>query len=161
MHNIEGLDQVDTTYVRFINTGFDAISGIRGRLRGTDGEVIGLADRMLFASLVAPSPDWFVGLSEFSLLDERSRWIDDTGDMNLPVWDAGTETGNRFSLAGTATDPPEPFGRFNVLHNGFKAPLAPPFLLAGHRSTRSNRPCRPCRCVQQPPIRWTRPASRP
>ena len=67
-----------------------------------------------FASMVAPSPDWFVGLSEFSLLDSRGRWIDDTGHMNLPVWDAGTETGERFSLSGTATIPPQPVGRLTV-----------------------------------------------
>lgn len=61
-----------------------------------------------FGSMVAPSPDWFVGLSEFPLLDSGGRWIDDTGDMGLPAWDAGTETGNQFSLNGTATNPPEP-----------------------------------------------------
>lgn len=60
-----------------------------------------------FASMIAPSPDWFVGLSEFSLLDDEGRWIEDTGDMGLPAWDAGTETGNRFSLDGRATDPPQ------------------------------------------------------
>lgn len=61
-----------------------------------------------FASMVAPSPDWFLGLSEFSLLDNVANWIDDTGHMGLPAWDAGTETGNRFSLNGRATNPPEP-----------------------------------------------------
>ena len=60
-----------------------------------------------FASMIAPSPDWFVGLSEFSLLDDEGRWLEDTGNMGLPAWDAGTETGNRFSLAGRPTDPPQ------------------------------------------------------
>ena len=60
-----------------------------------------------FASMVAPSPDWFVGLSEFSLLDDEGRWVEDTGDMGLPAWDAGTETGNRFSLDGRPTIPPQ------------------------------------------------------
>lgn len=67
-----------------------------------------------FASMVAPSPDWFVGLSEFSLLDKHGGWIGDTGHMNLAVWDAGTETGNRFSLSGTATNPPQPIGRLTA-----------------------------------------------
>lgn len=58
-----------------------------------------------FGSMIAPSPDWFVGLSEFPLLDGDGRWIEDTGDMGLPAWDAGTETGNQFSLSGTATNP--------------------------------------------------------
>ena len=61
-----------------------------------------------FGSMVAPSPDWFVGLSEFPLLDSEGRWIEDTGDMGLPAWDAGTETGNQFSLSGTATNPAQP-----------------------------------------------------
>ncbi|MYD01312.1 MAG: hypothetical protein F4109_04280 [Gammaproteobacteria bacterium] len=61
-----------------------------------------------FASMVAPSPDWFVGLSEFPLLDKHGGWVGDTGHMNLAVWDAGTETGNRFSLSGTATNPHQP-----------------------------------------------------
>ncbi|MCY3813610.1 MAG: spondin domain-containing protein [Gammaproteobacteria bacterium] len=61
-----------------------------------------------FASMIAPSPDWFVGLSEFSLLDDEGRWVEDTGDVGLSAWDAGTETGNRFSLDGRATDPPQP-----------------------------------------------------
>lgn len=67
-----------------------------------------------FASMVAPSPDWFVGLSEFSLLDKHGGWVGDTGHMNLAVWDAGTETGNRFSLNGTATNPPQPIGRLTA-----------------------------------------------
>ena len=61
-----------------------------------------------FGSMVAPSPDWFVGLSEFSLLDAEGHWIEDTGPMPLPVWDAGTETGSRFSLNGQPTIPQEP-----------------------------------------------------
>ena len=61
-----------------------------------------------FASMVAPSPDWFLGLSEFSLLDNEGRWIEDTGHMGLPAWDAGTETGTEFSLNGRPTNPPEP-----------------------------------------------------
>lgn len=61
-----------------------------------------------FGSMIAPSPDWFVGLSEFPLLGGEGRWIEDTGDMGLPAWDAGTETGTEFSLSGTATNPPQP-----------------------------------------------------
>ena len=60
-----------------------------------------------FASMIAPSPDWFVGLSEFALLDDEGRWVEDTGDVGLSAWDAGTETGNRFSLDGRDTDPPQ------------------------------------------------------
>ena len=67
-----------------------------------------------FASMVAPSPDWFVGLSAFSLLDHQGGWIKDTGHMNLAVWDAGTETGNQFSLNGTATNPPQSIERLTA-----------------------------------------------
>ena len=59
-----------------------------------------------FASMVAPSPDWFVGLSEFSLLDDEGRWVEDTGDMGLPTWDAGTETGKPVQPRWPSHHPP-------------------------------------------------------
>ena len=59
------------------------------------------------ATMVAPSPDWFVGLSSQSLLDESGDWIQ---HMEIPVHplDAGTEEGSRFSLNNPASSPHEP-----------------------------------------------------
>jgi Spondin_N len=55
-------------------------------------------------SMVAPSPDWFVGVSDLSLRDE-SGWIEYLS-VDLIPWDAGTEDGNTFTLSNPATNPP-------------------------------------------------------
>ena len=48
--------------------------------------------------MVAPSPDWFVGVSGLPLLDDRwARWLR-SHEVNLYPWDAGTEDGSEFSL---------------------------------------------------------------
>jgi hypothetical protein len=42
-----------------------------------------------FATMIAPSPDWFVGLSQFSLKNEAGNWLDAVS-LELPAYDAGT-----------------------------------------------------------------------
>ena len=69
--------------------------------------------RLTLTSMVAPTPDWFVGVSGLRLLDDRG--LDDRGrwlrsqTVNLYPWDAGTKddvsANNGFSLAGADTDP--------------------------------------------------------
>ena len=56
--------------------------------------------------MVAPSPDWFVGVSGFSLLDAQADWLA-SQTVNLYPWDAGTEEGTEFSLTNAATSPQE------------------------------------------------------
>ena len=55
-------------------------------------------------TMIAPSPDWFVGVSGLSLLDARGRWLPRL-EVELFPYDAGTENGNRFSLSNPATVP--------------------------------------------------------
>ncbi|MCP3892621.1 MAG: elongation factor Ts [Desulfobulbaceae bacterium] len=55
-------------------------------------------------SMIAPSPDWFVGVSGLSLKDSNGNWIRKL-IVNLVPWDAGTENGSSFSLSNTATSP--------------------------------------------------------
>ncbi len=57
-------------------------------------------------SMVAPSPDWFVGVSGLSLRDEAG-WIPALSVDLLP-YDAGTESGNRFRLGNSPSNPHEP-----------------------------------------------------
>ncbi len=45
-----------------------------------------------FVSMVAPSPDWFVGISGFSLLDGEGTWKVHE-EISLEVYDAGTDLG--------------------------------------------------------------------
>ena len=54
-------------------------------------------------SMIAPSPDWFVGVSGLSLLDENG-WIPNLL-VDLTPWDAGTENGFSFDLFNLATNP--------------------------------------------------------
>ncbi len=62
--------------------------------------------RVTLLSMVAPSPDWFVGVSGLSLLDAQGNWLS-SQTVNLYPWDAGTEEGTEFSLTNSATSPQE------------------------------------------------------
>ena len=62
--------------------------------------------RITLLSMVAPSPDWFVGVSGLSLLDAGGNWLP-SRTVNLYPWDAGTEEGTGFSLSNAATSPQE------------------------------------------------------
>ena len=63
--------------------------------------------RITLVTMVAPSPDWFVGVSGLPLLNADGRWLR-SHEVNLYPWDAGTETGTEFSRGGTPTVPEEP-----------------------------------------------------
>ena len=55
-------------------------------------------------TMIAPSPDWFVGIAGLSLLDASGEWVT-SRTVNLYPWDAGTEEGTGFSLNNAATSP--------------------------------------------------------
>ncbi|MCO7189121.1 MULTISPECIES: spondin domain-containing protein [unclassified Pseudoalteromonas] len=57
-------------------------------------------------SMVAPSPDWFIGLESFPLFTDN-QWID-SQTIQLKVYDAGSDSGPRFSSTNQATSPAEP-----------------------------------------------------
>eukprot|EP00117_Sycon_ciliatum_P036399 scpid74791/ scgid27408/ Spondin-2; Differentially expressed in cancerous and non-cancerous lung cells 1; Mindin len=60
-------------------------------------------------SMIAPSPDWFVGVDSFSLCS-GSTW---TSSATIPLyaWDAGTDSGLTFGAANLPTSPPENIAR--------------------------------------------------
>ncbi len=60
--------------------------------------------RVTLVSMIAPSPDWFVGVSGLSMLDSSGEWKQ-SFTVNLYPWDAGTEEGTEFSLSNSATNP--------------------------------------------------------
>ena len=62
-------------------------------------------------SMVAPSPDWFVGVSDLSLRS-GNLWVT-TLTVDLHPYDAGTEEGSGFSLSNPATIPQEPIALIN------------------------------------------------
>ncbi len=53
---------------------------------------------------IAPSPDWFVGVSGLSLLDAQGDWLA-SHSADLFPYDAGTEEGTEFSLSNADTSP--------------------------------------------------------
>ncbi|MEM7482892.1 MAG: spondin domain-containing protein [Acidobacteriota bacterium] len=54
-------------------------------------------------TMIAPSPDWFVGLHGLPLFDE-GHWIE-TVEVPLPPYDAGTDSGVTFSSLDDPTNP--------------------------------------------------------
>lgn len=57
-------------------------------------------------SMLAPSPDWFVGVSGLDLV-ENGDWVAEKVVVLQP-WDAGTDSGATFSSADLRTSPAEP-----------------------------------------------------
>jgi hypothetical protein len=75
-------------------------------------------------TMVAPSPDWFVGVSSLGLF-ENNDWV---SSRTVTVWayDAGTDSGASYSSADQATSPREPISRisgFPFSNNGSVAPI--------------------------------------
>ena len=60
--------------------------------------------RVTLLTMIAPSPDWFVGVSGLTLVDAQGDWQASL-TVNLYPWDAGTEEGTEFSLSNPATSP--------------------------------------------------------
>ena len=60
-------------------------------------------------SMVAPSPDWFVGVNSLDLR-QNGEWRDNI-EIDLFAYDAGTEEGSTFSLSNPETNPAEPISR--------------------------------------------------
>jgi len=66
--------------------------------------------------MIAPSPDWFVGVSALALFED-GRWVGERR-IDLVPWDAGTDSGSTFTSPDQAT-PPQPISRIVT------APLSP------------------------------------
>ena len=74
--------------------------------------------------MIAPSPDWFVGVSGLSLY-ENGEWISQKV-VELVPYDAGTDSGVSYNSANLATANPEPISKIEVtlfLVNGDVPPL--------------------------------------
>jgi len=59
------------------------------------------------ASMVAPSPDWFVGVRDLSLFDNNAGDWHQTVTVQLAVYDAGSDSGAVFISGNADTQPPE------------------------------------------------------
>ena len=63
-------------------------------------------------SMIAPSPDWFVGVHGLALLED-AMWKDEIV-VQLFAYDAGTDSGVTYASANQATDPPVVIARIQV-----------------------------------------------
>ena len=75
-------------------------------------------------TMVAPSPDWFVGVSALSLF-ENGDWVREK-EVPLAPWDAGTDSGVTFLSPDRPTQPRHPIARITtppLAASGMAAPL--------------------------------------
>ena len=62
--------------------------------------------RVTLVTMIAPSHDWFVGVSGLPLVDSEGRWLG-SHTVSLYPWDAGTEDGTDFSLSPSVATSPQ------------------------------------------------------
>ncbi|XP_066589883.1 spondin-1 isoform X2 [Prorops nasuta] len=68
---------------------------------------------MSVVSKIAPSPDWFVGVSGLELCLVNCSWIEHK-ELNLYPYDAGTENGISYTSNASTTDPQDPIWRITT-----------------------------------------------
>jgi hypothetical protein len=71
-------------------------------------------------TMLAPSPDWFVGVTGLDLRDANGAWREEVV-VPLYVYDAGTDSGTTYTAPDEDTVPPEPIAQHTD----------PPFLVKG------------------------------
>ena len=79
--------------------------------------------RITLLSMIAPSPDWFVGVFALSLRDAEGGWVENL-TVDLFPWDAGTEEGDGLSFDNAATSPQGTITGFRGMGPFSDAPIA-------------------------------------
>lgn len=96
--------------LHYVQGGGIAVSpGSRGlELTATDTHAL-----VTLVSMIAPSPDWFVGTESLDLRDASGEW---RAEIRRPlyVWDAGTDSGPNYTSGDADTDPQEPIARIET-----------------------------------------------
>lgn len=64
-------------------------------------------DRVTLLTMIAPSPDWFVGVSGEPLRNESGEWLDEVV-VDLYPHDAGTDSAPDYQHNNTPTNPAQP-----------------------------------------------------
>ena len=80
--------------------------------------------RVTLVTMIAPSPDWFLGISGY-LLFRDGRWLEESL-VTLYAYDAGTDSGTTYTSPNQDTQPPETIFRINAspfIVNGNLVPL--------------------------------------
>lgn len=88
---------------------FDSLFGLPGASSTRRIDVDQSKPFITLISMIAPSPDWFVGVSGLPL-QSNGQWLQNLR-LELTPYDAGTEAGNGFSLSNSATSPTQAISR--------------------------------------------------
>ena len=78
--------------------------GAEAMKAGIDVEVNTNFSKVSIITMLAPSPDWFIGIDSLDLCDS-GKWRESWNVTMLPPWDAGTEEGTSFSISNPPTNP--------------------------------------------------------
>ena len=71
---------------------------------GVDVQVNANFSKVSIITMLAPSPDWFIGINSVDLCNS-GKWQESLDIAMLSPYDAGTEDGTTFSIDNNATDP--------------------------------------------------------
>jgi hypothetical protein len=77
---------------------------------------------LTLVSMIAPSPDWIVGINSVSLLDSEGNWIEEIV-IDLYPYDAGTDSGLDYSSPNMDTDPQDPISSLQGVMPFSTAPM--------------------------------------
>lgn len=69
---------------------------------------------LTLVSMIAPSPDWFVGVSGMPLMEEDGCWKESV-EVELIGYDSGTDSGATFTAPNADVTPHEPIGLIQEL----------------------------------------------
>lgn len=78
--------------------------GAVGELPNIQVQVTSNFSRVSLISMLAPSPDWFVGIDSHDLCD-NGQWRETWNVTMLPPYDSGTDSGQQFRSNDLATQP--------------------------------------------------------
>ncbi len=125
-----GKNPLETEIQNFISigTGNTLISG--GGINPSPGEVslefdiVSSHSMVSVVSMLAPSPDWFIAVSNINLI-ENNEWVT-SKTITVDIYDAGTDDGSTFSSPDFPTLPPLPIDKITtppLAVNNVVAPL--------------------------------------
>lgn len=77
---------------------------------------------LTLVSMIAPSPDWIVGINSISLLNSEGNWIEEIV-IDLYPYDAGTDSGLDYSSPNMDTDPQDPISSLQGVMPFSTAPM--------------------------------------
>ena len=78
--------------------------------------------RVTLVTMIAPSPDWFVGVAGQSLLADDGRWVDELQIILYPL-DSGTDSGTTYRSANRNTSPKQPIRNLKGVAPFSSAPI--------------------------------------